>query len=90
MKVNPTQYSAAIATLKTNTAEQRQLPVNDDLTVKRIRPIEPAIGEAQSKMMAMPEVEIERVQELKEAISSGKISVDLDALTLAMQKYYQR
>lgn len=90
MKINPMQYSAAVAALKTNTTEQRQLPENDDLTVKRMRPIDPIIGEAQNKMMAMPDVEIDRVLEMKEAISNGKISIDLDALTLAMQKHYQR
>ena len=52
--------------------------------------IDPVLGDAQTQLSTLPEVDMARVAEMKEAISSGKISVNVDALTDAMQKYFQR
>lgn len=42
------------------------------------------------RVAALPDVDMARVNSMKEAIASGKISVDIDSLAGAIEKYYQR
>ena len=90
MKINPTQYSQTVATLSANAAGQTRPQAEEGGNVEKTRPVDPVLGEAQNNMAAMPEVDMARVEAMKEAISAGKISINLDELTGAMQKYYQR
>lgn len=52
-------------------------------------PVDPVLGEAQGQLAAMPEVDMDRVNAMKDAISAGKIDINLDELTLAIEKYYK-
>lgn len=90
MKVNPTQYSLAVATLNAGATSQTQPQADEGNSVEKTRPVDPVLGEAQNQIGAMPEVDMARVAAMKEAISAGKISINLDELTDAMQRYYQR
>lgn len=90
MKVNSTQYSPAVAPLNSKAAQQTRPQAEEGSSAEKARPVDPVLGEAQQNMAAMPEVDMARVEVMKEAISAGKISLNLDELTGAMQKYYQR
>ncbi|NWC65522.1 flagellar biosynthesis anti-sigma factor FlgM [Cedecea sp. P7760] len=90
MKVNTTQYSPAITALSTHTAGQTRPQAEESAGSEKTRPVDPVLGEAQQNMAAMPDIDMARVEAMKEAISAGKISINLDELTGAMQKYYQR
>ncbi|WP_231566268.1 MULTISPECIES: flagellar biosynthesis anti-sigma factor FlgM [unclassified Serratia (in: enterobacteria)] len=58
--------------------------------VKPSSAIDPALGEAQSQLSRLPDVDTERIAEMKDAIKAGKLNIDLDELTSAIQQYYQR
>ncbi len=90
MKVTATQYNVATAINKASSAEQTRTVAQEEMNVARTAAIDPVLGDAQTQLSALPEVDMARVAEMKEAISSGKISVNLDSLTDAMQKYFQR
>jgi len=90
MKVTATQYNVATAINKASSAEQTRTVAQEEMSVARTAAIDPVLGDAQTQLSALPEVDMARVAEMKEAISSGKISVNLDSLTDAMQKYFQR
>lgn len=90
MKVTATQYNVATAINKASSAEQTRTVAQEETSVARTAAIDPVLGDAQTQLSALPEVDMARVAEMKEAISSGKISVNLDSLTDAMQKYFQR
>jgi Anti-sigma-28 factor, FlgM. len=51
--------------------------------------IDPVLGEAQTQLSSMPEVDMDRVKEIRDAIGKGQIAINVDELTAAMQKYYQ-
>ncbi|WP_336818566.1 flagellar biosynthesis anti-sigma factor FlgM [Cedecea sp. MMO-103] len=90
MKVNSTQYSPAVSQLNSQMTEQARPQAGESSSAEKTRPVDPVLGEAQKNIAAMPEVDMARVEAMKEAISAGKISLNLDELTGAMQKYYQR
>ncbi len=90
MKVTATQYNVATAINKASSAEQTRTVAQEEMSVAHTAAIDPVLGDAQTQLSALPEVDMARVAEMKEAISSGKISVNLDSLTDAMQKYFQR
>ncbi|RKQ41053.1 flagellar biosynthesis anti-sigma factor FlgM [Enterobacter sp. R1(2018)] len=90
MKITPTQYNVAAAINQTSATEQTRTQAAEGHTVKRSQAIDPVLGDAQTQMTSLPEVDMEKVAAMKEAIGAGKITVNLDELTSAMQKYYQR
>ncbi|MCT4701566.1 flagellar biosynthesis anti-sigma factor FlgM [Enterobacteriaceae bacterium H20N1] len=90
MKITPTHYNVATAINQTSAAEQTRTQAAEGLNIERSRAIDPVLGDAQTQIAALPEVDMEKVAAMKEAISAGKINVNLDELTGAMQKYYQR
>ncbi len=90
MKINPTQHNVAAAVNKASATEQTRTQAAEGHTVERSQAIDPVLGDAQRQMTSLPEVDMEKVAALKEAIGAGKITVNLDELTSAMQKHYQR
>lgn len=90
MKVTSTQYNLATAINKASSVEQTRTAATESSKITRTAAIDPVLGDAQTQLTALPEVDMARVAEIKDAISSGKIAVNLDALTDAMQKYFQR
>ncbi|KZR32294.1 MULTISPECIES: flagellar biosynthesis anti-sigma factor FlgM [Enterobacter] len=90
MKISATQFNLATAINKASSAEQTPTVAQEGSAVVRSAAIDPVLGEAQTQLSALPEVDMARVAEMKDAISSGKISIDIDSLATAMQKYYQR
>lgn len=90
MKVAATQYNLASAINKASSTEQTQTIAQEGTSVTRSAAIDPVLGDAQTQLSTLPEVDMARVNEMKEAIVSGKISVNLDSLIEAMQKYFQR
>lgn len=90
MKVTPTHYNMATAINQTSAVEQTRTKAAEGLTLERSRAIDPVLGEAQTQIAALPEVDMEKVAAVKEALSAGKISINLDELTSAMQKFHQR
>ncbi|AKJ41382.1 flagellar biosynthesis anti-sigma factor FlgM [Pragia fontium] len=44
---------------------------------------------AQKELASMPEVDLQKVAEIKAAIQDGKINIDADELAAAIQKYYR-
>lgn len=90
MKVTATSYGLNAAINSATDAQQIRTVAQEGQTISRSAAIDPLLGEAQSDLAALPEVDMARVQEMKDAISSGKIAINLDALTDAVQKYFQR
>ena len=90
MKVAATQYNLATAINNASSAEQTRTVAQEGTRVTRSAAIDPVLGDAQTQLSALPEVDMARVAEMKDAISSGKISIDIDSLANAMQKYFQR
>lgn len=90
MKVTSTQYAMASAVNQANAATAARPAGTEEMKTTRAAAIDPVLGEAQTRLAAMPEVDMARVASMKEAIASGKISVDIDSLAGAIEKYYQR
>jgi len=90
MKVTATQYNLNAAINKTSSAEQTRTVAQEGQTITRSAAVDPVLGDAQSQLAALPDIDMARVAEMKDAISSGKITINLDSLTDAMQKYFQR
>ncbi|EMH4164229.1 flagellar biosynthesis anti-sigma factor FlgM [Pluralibacter gergoviae] len=89
MKISATQYGLNVAINKAVEAGQTR-PASEQAAVGRSAAVEPLPGEAQKNLNALPEVDMAKVAEMRDAISSGKITLNLDALTAAMQDYFQR
>lgn len=90
MKVIPTQPNLATVINQTSATEQTRTQAAEGLSIERSQAIAPQLGEAQTQISALPEVDLVKVAEIKEAISSGKLSINQHELISAMQKYYQR
>ncbi|MDK9583714.1 flagellar biosynthesis anti-sigma factor FlgM [Lelliottia wanjuensis] len=90
MKVTSPQYAMTSAINQSSATAQTRTAGAEEMKVARTTAIDPVLGDAQTQLATMPEVEMARVASMKEAIASGKISVDLDALTSAIEQYYQR
>lgn len=90
MKIARTQYNPALAPLNASAAEQTRSQAEEGNNIVNIRPTDLVLGEAQTKMATMPEVDMAHVEAMKEAISARKIDINVDDLADAMQNYYQR
>lgn len=90
MKVSATQYPLASAINKANATEQIRTVAQEGSKIERSAAVDPVLGDAQFQLAELPEVDMARVAEMKDAISSGKIAINLDSLTESMQKYFQR
>ena len=90
MKVAATQYNLTTAINKASSAEQTRTVAPEGTAVARSAAIDPVLGDAQTQLATLPEVDMDRVNSMKEAIASGKISIDVDSLASAIEKYYQR
>lgn len=90
MKVAATQYNLASAINKASATEQPRTVAQEGNKIERSAAVDPVLGDAQSQLAALPDVDMARVAEMKDAISSGKIAINLDSLTESMQKYFQR
>lgn len=90
MKITPTQYNLASAINQASATEQTRSQAAEGHAVERSQAIDPVLGDAQTQMASLPEVDMEKVTAIKEAIAAGKITVNLDELTGAMQKHFKR
>lgn len=90
MKIAPAQHNAASAINQGNTTEQTRTQVVEGKTSEKSHAIDPVLGDAQTQMATLPEVDMEKVSAMKEAIAAKQITVNLDDLTSAMHKYFQR
>lgn len=82
-QIHPTQGSKASNEISDSapTAALRSAPA---------AAIDPVLGDAQTQLQAMPEIDMDRVAEMKLAIGNGQVTVDLDELARSIQKYFQR
>ncbi|MBF4167782.1 flagellar biosynthesis anti-sigma factor FlgM [Enterobacter hormaechei] len=90
MKVTSTQYAMTSAVNQANSTTPTRTAGTDEMKTTRTAAIDPVLGDAQTQLAALPEVDMARVASMKEAIAEGKISVDIDSLASAIEKYYQR
>lgn len=90
MKILANQYNLTTSLSKSSAADKSCAAAKRGTKIERSAAIDPVLGDAQSQLSTLPEIDMARVAEMKEAISSGKIVVNLDSLTDAMQKYFQR
>lgn len=90
MKVTSSQYAMTSAINQASSVAPVRKTGAEEMKTTKTAAIDPVLGDAQTQMAALPEVDMARVASMKEAIASGKISVDLDSLTSAIEKYYQR
>lgn len=89
MKVTPSQYNLTQAVNNAANTQTVSAESTPPLRTQAAAPVDPVLGEAQSQLAAMPEVDMARVTAMKDAISAGKIDINLDELTLAIEKYYK-
>lgn len=89
MKVSASQYNTVSAIDNKQVAKNNDVAPAAKAKKAQLEAIDPVLGEAQSQLSAMPEIDMDRVNEMKEAISKGQIGINVDELTVAMQKYYQ-
>ncbi|GKX50184.1 flagellar biosynthesis anti-sigma factor FlgM [Budvicia aquatica] len=52
-------------------------------------PLSEALKSAQQQLAALPDVDMQKVAEIKAAIQNGQIEIDADQIAAAMQKYYR-
>ncbi|QGG09967.1 flagellar biosynthesis anti-sigma factor FlgM [Enterobacter cancerogenus] len=90
MKVTSSQYAMTSAINQASSTAPVRKTGAEEMKTTKTAAIDPVLGDAQTQMAVLPEVDMARVASMKEAIASGKISVDLDSLTSAIEKYYQR
>ncbi|MFP2238805.1 flagellar biosynthesis anti-sigma factor FlgM [Pseudescherichia vulneris] len=90
MKVTSTQYAMTSAVNQASSTTPTRTSGTEEMKTPRTAAIDPVLGDAQTQLATLPEVDMARVTSMKEAIAKGKISVDLDSLTHAIEKYYQR
>lgn len=81
---NPAQNVAARTTQQVSKKTS-----NAALRTEASAPIDPVLGDAQTNLDAMPEIDTARVEAMKQAIDAGKFSVNLDDLTQSIQDYYK-
>lgn len=84
-QLQPVQTSSVQATTS-SAASSDVSPLRAPVTVA----IDPVLGEAQSQLKKLPEVDMAKVAEMKQALSEGKISINLDELALSMQQFFKR
>lgn len=89
MKVTSTQYNLTQAVNNTANTKSANAESATSLRAQATTPVDPVLGEAQGQLAAMPEIDMDRVNAMKDAISAGKIDINLDELTLAIEKYYK-
>ncbi|MCE9993040.1 flagellar biosynthesis anti-sigma factor FlgM [Enterobacter asburiae] len=90
MKVTSTQYAMTSAVNQAASTPPARVADADEMKTTRTAAIDPVLGDAQTQLAALPDVDMARVNSMKEAIANGKISVDIDSLAGAIEKYYQR
>ena len=90
MKINSSQFNT-VSAIDNKSVAKNSTTQATAATRKAQRPgaIDPVLGEAQAQLATMPEIDMDRVAEMKQAISNGQIGINVDELTVAMQKYYQ-
>ena len=90
MKVTSTQYAMTSAVNQASSTTPTRAAGTEEMKTTRTAAIDPVLGDAQTQLAALPEVDMARVASMKEAIAKGEISVNIDSLTSAIEKYYQR
>lgn len=91
MKINQNNY-AQIQSLpaNSNTKEIGEVKNSTPLRSAPIVAVDPVLGDSHNQLNALPDIDMARVAEMKQAISNGQIPINLDNLTLSIQKYFQR
>ncbi|MRS89691.1 flagellar biosynthesis anti-sigma factor FlgM [Enterobacteriaceae bacterium RIT714] len=90
MKITQGQFHAVQASQAPSSSETTEAAAAAPLRTTPAAAIDPVLGEAQTQLHTMPEVDLVRVAEIKQAISEGKLGINLDELTLSMQTFFQR
>lgn len=93
MKINATQHTAAAAPLH-NMKETRNDAATSASQATRAENVPETrdsqmINEAKIRLNTMPDVDMERVSALKEAISQGRLPVNCDELAQSMQDFFR-
>ncbi|MEW7311550.1 flagellar biosynthesis anti-sigma factor FlgM [Buttiauxella gaviniae] len=91
MKINQNHYAPIQSTQASQaTKELSETKASAPLRSAPIAAVDPVLGDAQKALQNLPEIDMDRVAEMKQALSNGQLHVNLDDLTLSIQKYFQR
>lgn len=90
MKITQGQFQPLQATGVQAAKESAQSDAVSPLRTQQIAAIDPVLGDAQTQLKSLPDVDMAKVAEIKQALSEGKIGINLDELTLSMQHYFAR
>lgn len=91
MKINQNHYAQIQPTQSSQaTKETGETKSATPLRSAPIAAVDPVLGDAQKALQNLPEIDMARVAEMKQAISNGQVHINLDDLTLSIQKYFQR
>lgn len=78
--------TTGVSSTKSSLASSDTSPLRTPATVA----IDPVLGDAQSQLKTLPEVDKVKVAEMKQALSEGKLTINLDELTVAIQQFFKR
>lgn len=91
MKINQNHYAQILPTQNSQaTKEIGESKPSAPLRSVPLAAVDPVLGDAQQALQKLPEIDMERVAEMKQAISNGQLPINIDDLTLSIQKYFQR
>lgn len=90
MKITPGHLQSVQTNVTHSAKESVKTSSPAPLRAAQSAPVDPALGQAQTQLKALPDIDMEKVAEIKNAISEGKIAINLDELTLSMQQFFQR
>lgn len=90
MKITQGQFEPVQTTSTHAARETEQSGTATPLRAPQVAAIDPVLGDAQTQLKSLPDVDMAKVAEIKHALSEGKFAIDLDELTLSMQNFFQR
>lgn len=90
MKITQGQFQPLQSTNIQATKASTQSDATAPLRTSQVAAVDPLLGEARTQLQALPDVDMAKVAEIKQALSEGKIGINLDELTLSMQQYFAR
>lgn len=88
MKITPGHLQFAQTNVTHSAKESVKTQAPSPLRAAQSPPVDPALGQAQTQLKALPDIDMEKVAEIKNAISEGKIAINLDELTLSIQQFF--
>lgn len=90
MKIANTQMNHQQLSMSQNSQAKVATTAKSTGTSTPAEPLMTALRDAQTQLSTMPDVDMDKVAEIKSAIKEGRIELNANELAQAMLKYHQR